>query len=232
MQMRKNLLLLLLLIFFSAFCLPVVAQYDSTYYTQEMFAGQLESLRKAHGWGKLMPEKYELAIMVALSHYPELDGTPIEFIEIPLYSTAMAQPRTKTVFDGRNRTYIIFINNNKENTGFLPSELSFNQLTGVISHELGHLSYYKGRTAWNLIVDMLGYYFKDYRRSFEAGTDRIAVEHGLGWQLLDFTDFLANKAHLSEIYAKKKSAYYLSNIELRKEIIERRDASHQTKPTL
>ena len=133
----------------------------------------------------------------------------------------MAQPRTKTIFDGRNRTYIVFINNDSAGTGFLPGDLSFNQLVGVLGHELGHVSYYTGRTALNLIVDGIGYYSKNYRRDFEVGTDMITVDHGLGWQLLDFTDFLMNRASLSTAYEKKKKTYYLTDQDLRNELRKR-----------
>ncbi len=220
--MRRSLLPFVMIILLS--CLTAKAQYDSTYYKEEMFSSQIDTLRKAHGWGKLIPEKYELQILVALSHYPELDLVPIEFIETPLTCTMMAQPRTKTLFDGRNRTYIIFINNNKENTGFLPSELSFNQFVGVVGHELGHLSYYAGRSPWQLIVDGIGYYFTDYRRQFEAGTDYITLDHGLGWQLLDFSNYIVHTARLSEAYAKKKNTYYLSDQNLRQELLRRKSA--------
>ncbi len=197
------------------------AQYDSVYYTREIFENRIDDLRAAHGWGKLIDPEYELPVLVALSHYPELNGIPIEFIQAPLGSTMMAQPRTKTIFDGRNRTYIVFINNDSAGTGFLPGDLSFNQLVGVLGHELGHVSYYTGRTALNLIVDGIGYYSKNYRRDFEVGTDMITVDHGLGWQLLDFTDFLMNRASLSTAYEKKKKTYYLTDQDLRNELRKR-----------
>jgi hypothetical protein len=207
------------------FCTTTRAQYDSTYYTREMFEGQRENMKIASGWGKLYPPQYELEILTALSHYPELKSVPIEFIELPINCTMMAQPRTKTLFDKRNRTYIIFINNSKETTGFHPAELSFNQFVGVVGHELGHLSYYAGRTAWQLVIDGIGYYFKDYRRGFEAGTDYLTIDHGLGWQLLDFSDYIMNKATLSAVYAKKKNAYYLTDQNLRQELQKRMTTS-------
>jgi hypothetical protein len=199
------------------------AQTDSSYYTKEMFENQINELQAKYGSGKQIPEEYKLPILVALSHYPELVDIPIEFITFPIDATMMAQPRSKTMFKGKkNRTYIIFINNCRENTGFLPSELSFNQLVGVLGHELGHISYYSRRTAFDLLVDGFGYYFTDYRRDFEAGTDMLAVDHGLGWQLLDFTDFIMNKATLSEQYEKKKQRIYLTEKDIYRELLKRR----------
>jgi hypothetical protein len=209
--------------------LPLLAQYDLVYYTREMFEGKIDELRKKHGWGKLIEDEYELPVLVALSHYPELDKLPIEFISVPLTSTMMAQPRSKTMFDGRNRTYIVFLNSCKECTGFLPSELSFNQLVGVLGHELGHISYYSGRTGVQLLIDGFGYYFKQYRRDFEAGTDMMTLDHGLGWQLLDFTDFIMNKAQLSPQYEKKKQRIYLTDKDLKRELLKRAEKAHSSR---
>jgi hypothetical protein len=219
-------LLVLLSIFFYVSISSLHAQYDSVYLTRDMYENQIVELRVKYGSGKLIPEEYELPVLVALAHYPELNDINIEFVTAPIQSTMMAQPRSKTMFKGKkNRTYLIFINSCRENTGFLPSELSFNQLVGVLGHELGHICYYSGCTTIDLLVDGFGYYFTDYRRDFEAGTDMLAVDHGLGWQLLDFTDFIMNKAKLSEQYEKKKQKIYLTEKDIYHELLKRRQQS-------
>lgn len=197
------------------------AQYDSCYFSFEMYKDSIEIFHNKYGKGKIIPQEYELPALLALSHYPELNELTIEFITAPLYCTMQAQPKSKTLFDAQNRTYIILINNCRENTGFIPSELSFNQLVGVFAHELAHISYYSKRTAFGLLADGLGYYFKDYRKSFEAATDMLTLEHRFGWQLLDFTDFIMNKIKLSSRYEKKKQKIYLSEKYLYQEMIKR-----------
>lgn len=192
----------------------VKGQLDSTYYTYENSVGQLDELRAQYGNHKTMPAAYELSILIALSHYPELISTSIDFIESPIHSTMAARPRSQGLLEGRDRSYIVYINNCKENTGFLPSELSFNQLTGVMGHELAHICYYTGRTAFHLFLDGMGYYLKDYRKSFEAGTDMITIDHGLGWQLFDFSEYILNCKTLSPAYEKKKRTIYLGSQDL------------------
>jgi len=189
-------------------------QLDSTYYTNENSVVQLDELRAQYGNHKTMPAAYELSILVALSHYPELINTSIDFIESPIHSTMAARPRSQGLLEGRDRSYIVYINNCKENTGFLPSELSFNQLTGVMGHELAHVCYYTGRTAFDLFLDGMGYYLKDYRKSLEAGTDMITIDHGLGWQLLDFCEYILNSKNLSLAYEKKRRTTYLGSQDL------------------
>ena len=209
--------------YFKRTCLPIIfiilpftvrGQTDSTYYIKENSLVQLDELRAQYGNHKTMPAVYELSILIALSHYPELINTSIDFIESPIHSTMAARPRSQGILEGRERSYIVYINNCKENTGFLPSELSFNQLTGVMGHELAHICYYTGRTALHLFLDGMGYYLKDYRQSFEAGTDMITIDHGLGWQLVDFSEYILNNKNLSLAYEKKKRTIYLGSQDL------------------
>jgi hypothetical protein len=214
----KHLLRFCILIILTAGANRVYAQYDSVYLVPGMFTGKIEELRKAHGYGKEFPPKYELAILVALSYYPELDSVSIDFEELPINSTMMAQPHTRTLFSGKSRTYAVFINNSPSTTGFSAEELTFNQFVGVMGHELAHISYYTGCNSWDLIRDGIGYYFWDFRRDFEAGTDRITIDHGLGWQLVDFTHYLNHEAFLSDNYANKKKSYYLSDDQMVLEI--------------
>jgi hypothetical protein len=211
------------LLFFLLCFASAGAQYDSTYYTADMFSDRIGELRIKHGYKKYIPAEYELPVLVALSHYPELDSVPIDFTCLPIQTTMMAQPHTSTLFAGLgHRTYAIFINTSKKNTGFVPTELSFNQLVGVIGHELGHISYYSRQHTCGLLMDAFGYYFRNYRRSFEKGTDLIAIEHGLGWQLFDFEHCVQHEMTLSKSYAKKKKSTYMTDDEIHAEVRRKR----------
>lgn len=212
-----------LLYFILLLCIQfsVTAQPSEKYYTKESFSTQIDKLRSLYGERKVIPEKYEAATLAALSHYPELAHTAIEFIEAPIHATMMAQPKALGPKNSKERSYIIFINNAIANTGFLPSDLSFNQFVGVMGHELAHISYFTGRTDLQLYIDALGYYLKDYRRSFEAATDKITLDHGLGWQLIDFSDYVAQCKTLSPSYQKKKKKIYLDSQDLIREMNKR-----------
>jgi hypothetical protein len=203
------------LLFFVLCMASAKAQTDSVYFTKEMFQNKIDELRTKQGYEKVIPREFELPVLVALTYYPELDSIPIDFVCLPIKTTMMAQPRSKTFFAGKgHRDYAIFINTSKKNTGFAASELTFNQLVGVFGHELGHISYYRTRNSCQLLVDAFGYYFKNYKTSFENGTDIITIEHGLGWQLLDFSNFVTHKAKLSKSYAHKKKLSYLTDEEI------------------
>lgn len=203
---------------FLLFVLPgfgIQAQSDSVYYSEKTFAPGIDTLRTHYGTGKVIPAAYELPVLTALSHYPELRSVMIEFTEAPIGSTLAVRPRFRQLQQKDERSYIVYINNNAVSTGFTPDQLSFNQQVGVFGHELAHILYFQERTAHQLRKDAAGFYFRTYRRKVEKRADQITIDHGLGWSLLDFTEFVRNFTGLSKAYQQKKKKFYYETYELR-----------------
>ncbi|TEB40289.1 hypothetical protein D0809_31370, partial [Flavobacterium circumlabens] len=70
----------------------------------------------------------------------------------------------------------------------LLENLSFNAQIGVLGHELSHVSDYStkgfGKMMNLLRIELLS---KDKVDAFESQTDLYCIEHGLGYQLLDWS---------------------------------------------
>ena len=148
-----------------------------------------DSLEFIYGRNKIIPELYKDQILLALAHYPELKETRIEFIVEPAVIPIASRPKPSTVFYSKpNRWYCIVISDDGMD-GMEPAlleNLSFNSQVGVIGHELGHTAYYKDRSPMGLVGLALAYPFNKFRVKFERETDLRTVDHGLGWQLLEW----------------------------------------------
>lgn len=95
-------------------------------------------------------------------------------------------------------------------------DVPFNAQIGVIGHELAHIVDYDSKTKTGLIFMAAGYICPNKRRQIENRVDEITIEHGLGYQVKDFSKFVLNNEAINKRYLKyKKKFYYNPNQLLR-----------------
>lgn len=186
-------------------------------HAQQMPMQQKDSLKLNN---KIVPDPIWREAYIALSHYPELKNTPIEFrFKKNIKKSFMqAQPKITGLFKKRkNRSYLIFINeefsieDEKFNISMVPSEV----LIGWIGHELGHIMDYRERSAIDLIWFGIKYVTsKKYIREAERTADTYAVNHGLGENIIATKDFILNHSRLSDTYKNRIADLYLSPEEI------------------
>ncbi|MEE2772167.1 MAG: hypothetical protein VX712_08115 [Bacteroidota bacterium] len=185
--------------------------------SQEAAMKQKQSLEYTH---KIVPDIIWREAYVALSHYPELKDTPIEFrFKDKIKKSFMqAQPVFSDLFKKRkNRGYIIFMNRefNIEGKKLRIDEVPSQVLTGWLGHELGHVMDYKNRHGFGLIWFGIKYMTsKNYIREAERAADTYAVNHGLGEYIIATKDFILNESQLSETYKSRIKDLYLSQEEI------------------
>lgn len=111
----------------------------------------------------------------------------------------------------KKRSYKILINKMSEKKlGYSIEALTLNQLVGIFGHELSHICQYKMRRNFGLAIMLINYLTTDFSKKVEFEADIIAIKHGLGWQVYDFTSFILNNANLNKIYRNKKLRDYYS----------------------
>ncbi|MDT0645250.1 hypothetical protein RM545_00995 [Zunongwangia sp. F260] len=169
---------------------------------------------------KIVPEVIWREAYVALSHYPELKDTPIEFrFKKNIKKSFMqAQPKIGDFLKRKGkRSYFIMISErfNIEGQEFDVTNVPSDVLIGWIGHELGHIMDYKNRSAVNMLWFGTKYVLsKRYIREAERAADTYAVNHGLGEYIIATKDFILNHAHLSEKYKNRIKSLYLSQEEI------------------
>ncbi|MEB8347472.1 hypothetical protein OO010_15570 [Flavobacteriaceae bacterium KMM 6898] len=175
---------------------------------------------------KKIPIEIRPQVLIALSFYPELSDTKIIFRFRKRISPLASRPRLWSTFrKSKNRTYIITISTEStpKLTSILFLNLPYNAQIGVLGHELGHITEYKNKSAWHL----LGLYLKLLKaenvNEFEFKTDRICIEHGLGYQLYDWSQFVRQELDILEW--KGAGDFYSSNDE---EVTKQRYMNPQT----
>src|SRR6476659_3042617 len=118
--------------------------YQQFYLERGNFEDDLSALRNEFGNKKIFPAEIEMECLAALSFYPELKNTDIEFRFGNLNFTMISKPRFKSILKDRTqRQYVIIIQKpglSKNNLEW--KELSFNAMVGWIGHELGHILHY------------------------------------------------------------------------------------------
>ncbi len=188
---------------------------------QTDFLDKAQQLQSKYGKNKVLPHGYELQCLIALSYYPELKNTSIEFVKKNIDATMAARPKMWSTLQGRkNRKYRIFINTNADRDGLLLSEVSFNAQVGILAHELAHILYYTNKSSWSIVGNGVAYVSKKFRTKFERATDERTIQHGLGWQLHEFTSTTLNSKHVPEDYKAYKKRVYLTPEEIRQQMME------------
>lgn len=169
---------------------------------------------------KIIPPSIEKEVRIALSHYPELLETPIEFkFKKSIKKSFMqAQPKFSGVFKKRkNRSYYVLISEtfHLEDEEFGLPEIPSDVLVGWIGHELGHIMDYRDRKGLNMIFFGIRYVFSNrYIREAERAADTYAVNHGMGEYILATKDFILSHANISEVYRARIQRLYLSPEEI------------------
>ena len=163
----------------------------------------------------------EKEILKALSYYPELKHTSIDFIFRDNIKNAVmqAQPRVKSIFnDKSSRIYKIKISRYiqlKEgliNIEDVPEDI----LVGWIAHELGHVMDYLDRSS----IQMLGFGIryltsKPFLKLAERNADSYAITHGLADHIVKTKNYILHNANMPNDYKDRIDELYLSPEEVR-----------------
>lgn len=165
---------------------------------------------------KTIPLVVEQEVIKALSFYPELKETTIDFVFDPNTgkSIMLSQPVMASFFKGqKNRTYVIKINprfvmmHSSVPIQNVPPDI----LTGWFGHELGHVMDYSSRNNWNMLVFGIRYISSDtFLMQAERNADTYAVNHGLGTYIIKTKNFILNNADLPQQYKARIRKLYLS----------------------
>ncbi|PRP67030.1 hypothetical protein [Nonlabens agnitus] len=168
----------------------------------------------------IVPENIRKEAEMAMSFYPELADTEVEFKynNMVRKNFMQAQPKWKSLFSSRkNRAYIILISKKfkVENNYFTIDEIPDDVLTGWLGHELGHVMDYRSRSTIGMIFFGLKYlYSKAHIKEVERAADDYAVKHGMGDYILKTKNFILNHTSLSDTYKNHMRQFYLSPEEI------------------
>ena len=158
----------------------------------------LLKLKNEFGKNKEYPQLYETQILIALSYYPELRNTPIHFRikerHTPLSTRSSWAGLLKTE---ERRGYVVTISDSTEGmlTPILFQHLPFNAQIGVIGHELGHVIEFSSMAVLNIMGHAASNVSSKYVDHFEFKTDSICIAHGLGYQLLAWSNYVRQAMH-------------------------------------
>lgn len=177
---------------------------------------QTEPALLQYSHNKQIPPSIRQNVLKALSYYPELKDTPINFLfKSALNSSVMqAQPVYSSLL-GRKKNRLYRINISSE-FRLIQSHLPIMSIPdevmiGWIGHELGHILDYEGRSNTDMIAFGYKYLFRSsFVKHAEMLADSYAVERGMGNYIVATKRFILNHAELPQSYKDKISRLYLS----------------------
>lgn len=166
---------------------------------------------------KIIPKEIRALTLKALSYFPDLMDTKIDFqFKNNIAGSVMqAQPKVGSLFlhAKDNRSYkikisrFLFLEDNPIPIEELPSDV----LLGWIGHELGHIQDYLNRSSLDLLGFGIKYYLSnDFITKAEIAADGFAVGHGLGEKIIATKNFVLNHDQIPLAYKQKIEALYLS----------------------
>jgi hypothetical protein len=158
-------------------------------------------IQENHFYNKSIPPSHKKAIIIALSYYPELSLTKIKFRVKKASSPLSARPSLITALrKASKRNYVITISHStyKKLTPILINNLSFNSQIGVVGHELAHISFYESKRGIYFVKLFFMHLNRRAVDKFEFNTDKICIEHGLGFQLYSWSKEVREKLTLNK----------------------------------
>lgn len=166
---------------------------------------------------KVIPNEIRELTLEALSYFPDLINTKIDFqFKNNIHGSVMqAQPKVGSLFvhSKENRAYKIKISRNLflEDNPIPIEQLPDDVLLGWIGHELGHIQDYIERGSMNLLGFGIKYYLSNsFVTKAEIAADSYAVAHGLGEKIIATKNFVLNHDQIPLTYKQKIEALYLS----------------------
>jgi hypothetical protein len=181
----------------------------------------IDSLRKIYGHNKIIPGRYELAALTALSRFPELDSTKIVFKPKKIKTTLNTRPAVWSLLFGnrQNRKYIIRINKRKKDSLIMFDQVPFNAKIGLLGHEFSHIIDYKNKGLTGVAKRGWTYGNKTQKEQFEKEIDSITINRGLGWQLYDWSEYVLKKSEAKQSYKEFKKEIYLEPDEIKEMLL-------------
>lgn len=170
-----------------------------------------KNLKKAFGRNKIFLPDIEVPALIALSYFPELKNTRIEFTRCKIRTTMEVHPDVKSLWGARSQIkYIIFVNDQIQNgQGILIDDVPFNAQIGLIAHELAHIVDYQKLNLIQLFEVAVNYHQSGFRRKLERHTDLEVIRRGLGWQLYEWARYAMFESSAGQAYKEFKKRYYL-----------------------
>ena len=177
----------------------------------------LKDLKAEFGTNKKYPLEFELPILKALSHYPELKHSKLKFKYRKVRNGCLEAFFTTGVFfrKPKNRQYTIKINRTKNSAlekAYLHN-IDYNEQIGVLGHELAHITQYNSMSTIKSFGLISLLFSKKAKTNLESGADLITIEHQLGHQL-----YLRRLDSEIKYPHKKRSRYYLTKEDIKQKI--------------
>ena len=173
-------------------CQVPVRSFTPDMYSQQEYA----ALRQIVGNHKKIPPDYEKQILVALSYFPELINTRIDFRFKHTNTSFSTRPTIISVLKrSGSRKYIITISDSSEAilTPLQLRNLDYNAQIGIIGHELSHAADFSNKSTLGLLRVAMGNLSRKFLDRLEFKTDSLCIAHGLGYQLLAWSGNLRKK---------------------------------------
>ncbi len=178
---------------------------------------EIDSLKRHYGENKIFVEEFLEPTLIALSYYPELRESPIEFKYSSEATTMAARPKPLSMF--WRRRYVVVINNRDDFDGVQLKDIPFNAQIGIIGHELAHIAHYQRHNFSGVVGILMRYSSKSRKPLFEKEIDRATIERGLGWQLYDWARYILDEeSGGSQEYREFKRTHYLTPKEIEAQI--------------
>lgn len=206
---------------------PIIKNYtwdrvDSVLATQD--------LKQLYAHKELVQE-YVKQIGIALIYFPELRDVNIK-VKYRKQKPALSVRPTLGSLHKKNKKFILTISTKtvKELTPILLPNASLNAQIGVLGHELSHVADMNKNNFWQSIWLGLRHLSTKEMDCFENNTDKICIDHGLGWQLLDWSSFVTGTLKIprwggadhiqASLQNKLKRDRYMNPATIRKHISE------------
>jgi hypothetical protein len=175
-------------------------QVQKTFTNYVIDSASYNDLLQNYGRCKNLPSGYEKQTLLALSFFPELKDVKINFKLKKQTSPLMVMPTLgSTIFRSpKKRTYIVFISTSSKMDSVIIKNLPYDAQIGVLGHELSHVSFFIGQGRFGMFRVVLGNISRKYLDKIEFETDRSTIDHGLGWQLLSWSEYVREKLKMKK----------------------------------